>query len=517
MARLRVRRSGVRSHAKIFAVGAVVAALLLGACGGGGKGDDATGSDTLKVGFGGEPLSFNPFTFTAAVNFVGFHQLYETLIRRDADGNLEPALATEWDQSEDGLTYTFTLREGVKFHDGTEMTSEDVKFSLERFADPDIQIYSFLLTTLDSVEAPDPRTVVVKMKTPNPMFLAGAALTFVIPRSIAEKPDDYLETNSVGTGPFTLVEHDRGQGFTLERFEDYWGEPAGFKNVDVRRIDDANARVSALRSGQVDFISPLPPQNVEQLSDDYKVQSTVDGSSFAVAFDLESPGEAGAVADERVREAMSLAINREEIVDLSLMGLGAPYGGVGPQQEGSDQVPMIEQDVDRAKQLIQEAGAEGESIKFYVPKNGRVVNSEQVGQAIAAAWDSIGLKTDLRIIAYEEWVALEAEGAAQTYMAVFPDDFVWYPTLRLQSFFACEGSNAKICFEDFDKLITAASEAKSEQEAVDAYVDAANHIQDNHLGIQLYVAKSAYAMKDSLCWEPLVGRGIPRLATVESC
>lgn len=492
-------------------------ALLLGACGGGGSSDDVAGSDTLKVGFGGEPLSFDPFTFTAAVNFVGYHQLYETLIRRDAEGNLEPALATEWEQSDDGLTYTFTIREGVKFHDGTEMTAEDVKFSLERFADPDVQIYSFLLTTLDSVEVTDPQTVVVRMKSPNPLFLAGAALTFVVPRSIADQPEDYLETTSLGTGPYTLVKHDRGQGFTLKRFDDYWGDAPEFENIEVRRIDDANARVSALRSGQVDFIAPLPPQNVEQLSGDFKVSSTVDGSSFAVAFDLVNPGEAGVVADERVREAMSLAIDRKEIVERSLMGLGEPYGGVGPQQEGHDRVPMIEQDVDRAKRLIEDAGAAGETVKFYAPKNGRVVNPEQVAQAIAAAWEEIGLKVDLRIISYEEWVALEADGAAQTYLAVFPDDFVWYPTLRLQSFFSCDGTNSKICFEEFDELIEAASSAKNEQEAVDAYVEAANYIQDNHLGIQLYVAKSAYAMNKSLCWEPLLGRGIPRLATVKSC
>lgn len=489
--------------------------LVLSGCG--GSESSTAKSDTLTVALGGDPLTLNPYDFKAGVNFYGLRQMYETLLEHDNDGKLIPNLAEKWDVSEDGKIVTFQLRKNVKFHDGSTMTAADVKFSLERFADPKIMPYAFLMKPVTKISTPDDATVVVEMNSPNPIFLSGAGLTFVVPKSIGDKPYEYLDAKADGTGPLKLVDRKIGKGFTLERFDQYWGEKAGYKTVDVKIIADANARVSALRSGQVDFIAPVPPQNMKQLESKFTVKSTIDAGAIGITFDQLSKGEAGVVANPDVRRAMDLAIDRKPIVDAALAGMGVGYGGIGPQNEGGDRVEATKYDPTEAKALIKKAGAEGKTVKLYVPKNGRIVNSEQVGQAVAGYWDAIGLKTDLRIVSYEEWIDREKNGPAQTYMSSFPDDFGWSPFLRIQSFYGCGGDNSLQCDKEYDKILATAAVAKSQDEFVDGYVEAVEYIQQKTLGIQLHVAKSGFAMNKSVCWEPPMGRSVPLLTQIKPC
>lgn len=512
------RRPGVARRTKdaLVAIG-LVGALALGACSGSETGSAYAPDDTITVAMGGDPLTLNPYDYRAGVNFYGSSQLYERLLTRDADGELIGALAEEWEVSADGLTYTFNLRDDVKFHDGTTMTAADVKFSLERFADPKIMPYAFLLASLDGIDTPDDRTVVVNFSTPAPIFLSGMGLAHIVPASIGDQPSDYLDAKAIGTGPFTLEARSVGQGFELKRFDDYWGEKAGFAAVDVKVIADSNARVSALRSGQVDFVVPVPSQSVGQLESGFSVESTIDSNTVGIGFDLKSSGEAGVVANPDVRRAMDLAIDRDAIVKTALNGFAETHGGVAPQNAGNDRVPAVQYDPDEAKKLVDAAGAAGEPVKLYVPKNGRVTSSEQVGQAVAAYWDEIGLQTDLRIVSYEEWIDKIQNGPAQTYLTFQGDETVWTPLVRLQSFYGCAGPTSHVCDEDLDALAAKAGIAPDQESFVDGYVEAFQYLQDNTLGIQLYVQKAAFGMDQGICWTPPVGRSIPLLAELAPC
>lgn len=512
------RAGAVRRRTKGIAItAAVVGALALSACSGSDEGSAYSAGDTVTVALGGDPLTLNPFDYRAGVNFYGSSQLYERLLSRDAEGELIPWLASDWEVSDDGLTYTFTLRDDVVFHDGTPMTAADVKFSLERFADPEIMPYAFLIASLDTIETPDDHTVVVNFSKPAPIFLSGMGLAHIVPASIGDQPNDYLDAKAIGTGPFTLESRSVGQGFELKRFDDYWGDKSGFAGVDVKVIADSNARVSALRSGQADFVVPVPSQNADQLESKFTVESTIDSNTVGIGFDLKSPGEAGVVADQDVRRAMDLAIDREAIVKTALNGFAEVHGGIAPQNPGNDQVPAVEYDPDEAKKLIEKAGATGETVKLFVPKNGRVTSSEQVGQAVAAYWDEIGLKTDLRIVSYEEWIDKIQNGPAQTYMTFQGDETVWSPLVRLQSFYGCAGPTSHVCDEDLDALAAAAAVAPSQDAFVDGYVKAFQHLQDNSLGVQLYVQKAVFGMAQGVCWTPPVGRSIPLLTELAPC
>lgn len=516
---IRSSRPGMTRGIRRTVVIVAAIALMLGGCSGGGgeNGASLSSDDEITVALGGDPLTLNPFDWRAGVNFYGFSQVYERLLTRDADGEIAPGLASEWEVSDDGLTYTFTLRDDVVFHNGDPMTSADVKFSLERFADPDIQVFSYMLSDMEAVETPDEHTAIVKFSKPNAQFLTGLGLAFIVPESIGDEPDDHLDATGLGTGPFTLASRSVGEGFRLERFDDYWGDRAGFAAIDVRVISDSNARVSALRSGQVDYIVPVPPQNVDQLKADFTVKSANDSNTVGIAFDNQSPGEEGILADERVRRAMDLAIDREGVVKTALNGFGIAHGGVAPQNPGNDRVPMVEQDLDQAKKLIDEAGVAGESVTLYVPQNGRVTSSEQVGQTVAAFWDQIGLKTDLRIIAYEEWIDRQKNGPGQAMLSFMGDEFTGSPITRLENFQGCEGSSSNFCDEELEKIIQRASVSPSLEAHVDDYVEGFTLMQERGLGIQMYVQETAYAMKPSICWEPVAGTSIPRLATLEPC
>lgn len=499
------------------AVPLVVATMVASGCGGGSASEGPRAGDTLRVALGGDPLTINPFDFKAGVNFYAHRQFYETLLTRDKDGALIPALAESHEVSADGLQYSFKLRSGVKFHDGTDMTAEDVKFSIERFADPEIMPFAFLLKDLKSVETPDDLTVVVTFSKPAPIFLSGGGLAFIVPSEIGGQPYEYLDEQAIGTGPVKLVERNIGQGWTMERFDDYWGEPAGYADYAVKVIPDANARLSALRGDQVDFIAPVPPQAVRQLEGQYTIERALDGGALGVTFDRVTPGEAGVIADARVRRAMDLAIDRGPIVETALMGLGEQYSGVGNQFEGAESVTPTEYDPEEAKRLVEEAGATGATVQLYVPKNGRIVNSEEVGQAVAGYWNEIGLNTDLKLITYEEWIDREKNGPAQTYLSSFPDDFAWNPLLRAQSFYGCEGDNSLQCDKKFDAIVDEAMVAPSPEEFQQGYVEALQYVQDASLGIQLHQAVSAFAMADSVCFVANTGRSIPLLATAQPC
>jgi len=505
----------LRNATTRLGVGLCATALVLAACG--GESGSSADADSLTVALGGDPLTINPYDFKAGVNFYAHRQWYETLLTRDKKGELVPSLAEGYEVSDDGLVYTFNLRDGVTFHDGSAMTSEDVKFSIERFADPEVMPYAFLLGAMKSVETPDDLTVVVTFTEPNPQFLSGAGLTFIVPSEIGDQPAGYLDDQEIGTGPVQLVERRKGEGWTMKRYDDYWGDAAGYQNIEVKIIPDANGRVSALRSGQVDFIAPVPPQNVGQLEDQFTVSSTIDGGALGITFDLLTKGEAGVVADQNVRRALDLAIDRGPIIETALAGLGGEYAGVGAQNAGFDDVSATPYDPDEASRLIKEAGAEGATVKLYVPKNGRIVNSEQVGQAVAGYWDAVGIKTDLQLISYEEWIDREKNGPAQTYLSSFPDDFTWNPLVRIQSFYGCNGDNSNQCDEGFDRLVAEAGRAPTDEAFTQGYVAATQYVQDKSMGIQLYQAKSAFAMDKSVCWEPNLGRSIPLLSQVAPC
>jgi peptide/nickel transport system substrate-binding protein len=247
---------------RVGAVVSLMAALLVvvGCGGGGGAPESSTPPGTLYVALDAEPPELDPNLSSAYVDRQVMASLYDKLVDLDQDGEIVPMLAKSYDVSDDGTVYTFKLREGITFHDGTEFNADAVKFNLDRYQEED-SVRSTEVEPIESVEVVDPMTVRVTLSEPFAPFLAvltDRAGIMASPKAIKES-GGRISKNPVGTGPFEFVERVRGDHITVKKNPDYWRE--GLPKLDkiiYRGIEDENVQYQNLQSGELDLIDSIP-------------------------------------------------------------------------------------------------------------------------------------------------------------------------------------------------------------------------------------------------------------------
>ena len=317
-----------------------------------------------------------------------FH-LYDGLVRFVNDElDVEPALATSWETSDDGTVWTFELREGVKFHDGTDFNAEAVVFSFNRLIDEDHPYYGlgsysyfdYLLSdAIDSIEAIDEYTVRFTLSQPFAPFLTylGYYSEFVVsPTAVREHGENFFR-NPVGTGPFEFVEWQKDEYITIRRNEDYWGEQPTVDEVIWKVVPDASTRLLELRSGQAHAIKGIVPNQLETIegNDDLAMHRVAGANVFMAVFN----NDAEPVDDPRVRQAIRHGIDLEALVDSVYGGLGT--GAATPMPPTvfgfADDLSHYDYDPERSRELLAEAGyPDGISLTIhsfiqarpYVPK-----------------------------------------------------------------------------------------------------------------------------------------------------
>jgi peptide/nickel transport system substrate-binding protein len=517
----------------------LVAALLLAACGDsdGGTGEEAATDETaatsaaegtetseaaeepaegdgavLVAGIGNEPETLDVGQIRAGTDLYPAVNIFEQLLTRDIEGNLVPGLATEWEVSPDGLEYTFTLREGVTFHNGEPFDADDVAFSFERYIDPELgNVFAYQLANLEGVEVVSPTEVTLRFNEYDGAFLYAGGYAYMVPKDHIESVgDEAFGQDPVGTGPFQFVERRIGEGFTLERFDDYWGDPAGYEQVEVRIIPDDNARVSSLLSGQVDLIAQLPPQNIEQVEAEsgYVVKESVTGDNIFMIPNNQIEGAPW--TDARVRQAMALAIDQEALREVVLGDLAVPLTGVSALNEGFEDVEITQRpyDPDQARDLLAEAGhPDGFAMELWAPVNGRLPNSEQVTQAVAGYWSEIGIDVDEHIVEYSQWVDSErtGSGANGAIFGLWGDQGSFDPQARMLGSLTCDGPYSHTCDPQLDEMIQTVRTTVDPDARVQAYQDAFEYVHDQAYVIYLYTAEGAFAMSEDVDWQPWHG------------
>ncbi len=364
----------------------------------------------LVVGQIAEPQSLDPHAVTAVNDFRILMNVYEGLVRY-ASGTLEvePALAEAWEISEDGTVYTFTLREGVSFHDGSALDAEAVVFNFERMLNEDHPYHetgpfplSFFFSAVAGVEAVDARTVQFTLNEPYAPFLSNLAYPtglIVSPTAVMAHGQEFGR-NPSGTGPFRFGEWRSNEAVVIARNDDYWGDPAGTDAVVFRPITDANTRVAEMLAGGIDVMVEVPPVALSQFqSDDFTV---IEQAGPHVWFLILNAKE-GPFADVRVRQAANFAINKEAIVNDVLEGTATVAAGPTPPAFAwayNEELAPYPYDPDRARELLAEAGAEGASLTFYVTEGGSgMLDPVAMGTAIQADLAAVGL--DVTIETYE--------------------------------------------------------------------------------------------------------------------
>ncbi len=379
-------------------------------------------AETLRWARTGDSLTLDPHAQNEGPTHTLAHQIYEPLIIRDVTGAFEPALATEWAPStEDPNVWTFTLREGVTFHDGSPFTAEDVLFSFERAKTPDSDMKE-LINSVVEIRAVGDYTVEFVTDGPNPILPANLTNLFIMDKGWAEANNavdvqDYeggestfAATNAMGTGPYKLVSREPDVRTVLQINEDYWGKdqfPMEVTEVIFTPIQNAATRVAALLSGEVDFIQDVPVQDLGRVAaaDGLVVKTAPQNRVIFFgmnqgADDLESDNVEGAnpLADVRVRRAMNLAIDRDAIQQVVMRGQSAPAGMIAPPFVNGWTAEMDAEaatDLETARALMEEAGyGDGFTIRLDCP-NDRYINDEAICQATVGMLSQIGITVNL--------------------------------------------------------------------------------------------------------------------------
>lgn len=392
-----------RSTTRLALIGALAAgALALSACTGSAAPSPTSAGTpdpnaTLTVGLVLEPDNLDiRRTSGAALEQVLVDNIYEGLVTRTEKNEIVPRLASEYDVSDDGLTYTFTLNEGIVFHDGSPLTSADVVSSFEAVrADSTLQ-GSADFASVASVTAPDAATVVVTLAEPNQNFL----FTLTTPAGLVFKTGDKtdLQTAENGTGPFTLGSWSKGSTLTFNRFDDYWGEKAGVAEVVFQYIPDFTAGVNAALDGSLDVLTAVDPNLVSQLEDsgEFRITKGRTTDKATLAFN----NTRAPLDDKRVRQALRMAIDRTALVEA--VGAGQPQYGPIPEldpgfEDLSDIAPY---DVDRAKQLLKDAGQENLSLTLTIPS----FYGTTVAQVLISDFAKIGVQLEVKRVEFATWL-----------------------------------------------------------------------------------------------------------------
>lgn len=441
--------------------------------------DDGAGG-TLVAAIGAEPDQLDPHVTSSYNSFQVLENVVDTLVEPDENLEMVPALAESWEVSDDGMTYTFDLRDGVTWHDGSAFTANDVVYSYGRWATNN----GWRFAEGTEVSAPDDDTVVFTLPAPAPNFLSniGAYKGLAIVQEANVESGD-ITTMPIGTGPFKMAAWNSGDSIEIVRNDDYWGGDVPLDGVTYRFVPDPTVAVTNVQSGEADWTSNLPPQQVASLMDssDIVVQAVPSNDYWYFALnEAREPFD-----DARVRQALAYAIDREAIAQATNFGNATVNQTAIPETSGwyYDYAPYT-RDLDKAKALLEEAGVSDLQVDLMVSTDHP--QSVTAAQVIAANAADIGVTVNIRQLDFSTWLADQAAGNFDGYLLSWignldPSDFYYAQHHTGGGFNAQSYSNPEV-----DALLDEAA-AETDREARKALYDqAAKIIVDDASYVYLY-------------------------------
>jgi peptide/nickel transport system substrate-binding protein len=396
---------------------------------------------------------------------------------------MRPALAESWTVSPDQLVWTFRLRRGVTFHDGSPFTSADVVYSYRRIIDEKLANADKFSAVTD-ITAPDPATVVIRVKHPTPNLLTnigGFKGVAIVSRKNVESGQ--IATHPVGTGPFAFVGQKSGDSITLKANHAYWGGAPKISGVTFRFISEASTALSALQAGEVDWTDSIPPQRVAQLRDDESIKLAVTPSNdywYLALNEARKPW-----SNVRVRQAIAYAIDRDAIVKATSYGTAAANQLAIPKgNPWYTDYHRYNYDIDRAKALLAESNVTGADLDMLVTSE--YPETVTAAQVIADNLAPLGIKVHIRTVDFATWLDEQNNGHFDMLMMgwlgnIDPDDFYYAQHHTNGTSNAQKYSNPEV-----DRLLDAGRVETNPQTRADLYAKAATIIADQVSYIYLY-------------------------------
>lgn len=461
-----------------------------------GPNPNAKSGGTLRVGLQADPAELDPAKTTLTAAWHVIEHVYNTLVGTNPSLEPIPALAESWEISEDGLTYTFAIRQGVTFHNGRAFVANDVKYTYERIKDPETASASQSdLENVTSIEAPDDATLIITLGKPDSSFLAkimGSSFS-IVPQEEVEANGDLMNV-MIGTGPFKFVEYIPNSSLVVEKNENYWEEGLPYLDrIEFQIVPDNTARTTALTSGTVDFIEYAPAQDLSIFEADDSVMVVGDQNTnirFAAINTQVEP-----FTDPKVRQAIAMVVDRAPIIDASMFGAAQATNILFPATFWAgyeSEIPAP--DIEGAKALLAEAGypdgfkTELHSWSQYAfLSNAAVVLQEQLKQ--------IGVESELRF--EENATYLENYYAHDFQISVTGTSAYVDPNDVVESnFFSTSTQNAAgYNNPDMDALITAGMTETDQATRAQIYHDVQELIKQDNPWVNLFIASQYEAMK----------------------
>lgn len=382
------------THFRPLFLAVASAALLTGA---------AQAKTDITVAMQLEPPHLDPTSAAAgAIDSVLYSNVFEGLTRFMGDGSVVPGLAESWEISDDGMTYTFSLRSGVTFHDGSTMDADDVKFTLDRIlAEDSANAQKALYAAITAVEVVDPTTVKITLSEPNGNMLFNLAwgdAVIVAPESI-----ENIKQQPIGTGPFKFDSWTQGDSIQISQYGDYWGDQPALTEATFKFISDPTAAFAAMMAEDVDVFTGFPaPENLPQFEADPRFQvliGSTEGETILSTNNKQAPFD-----NVLVRQAVAHAIDRQAIIDGAMFGYGTPIGThFAPHNPAYvDLKGGSAFDPDKARALLSEAGmADGFETTLHLPPPSY---ARRGGEIIAAQLAEVGIKAEIINVEWAQWL-----------------------------------------------------------------------------------------------------------------
>lgn len=488
------------SRALMALVGLV---LITGSVFAAGSGEVADGEKVIIIRASGDPMSFNPDLAADDNAYPVVQNIYNRLVKLDASKQAIPDLATSWDVSDDALTITFYLREGMTWHDGESVTSADVVYTFEQIQENSTSYFSSSMAIVDSISAPDDYTVVFHMNQADVSFVArlGWYATFIMPKHIYDNGMDWADNpanmSPIGSGPFKFSDYQQGQSITLVANENYYVVPKLDRVIYSIIPDDATA-VQALVNGEIDVLESIPTANVSELQANPDISMTLNEypSPQRIIFNLNAPE----VQDLAIRQAIAYAMDREEISTKVFGNINPPEYNFYPSMiewATNDEDSAPRHDTEAAIAILEDAGYSKNSDGFYV--TGLTIDVfegygySDTARLLKAQLAEAGIDLTVQVHEFNAWY--QKVGGDRNFILEMQGGFMGPDPAALATRFGSEsGTNyAAYSNPEFDQVLAEAAATGDRETRASLYKRAQTYLSEDipYLPITAYAAYDA--------------------------